>query len=87
MLQTDFKLNVIIINKIIHEIYALNKLILSEDKKILMIAEENGISRELFSEYYYTNTLKNVRMRKRIDEIYEKEAEAVSGLVLLEGLR
>lgn len=77
-LGSDLKLNIIVINKIVAEIYSVNKLIGVEDKKIFDIAEGFGISKELFSEYYYTNSMKNVRTRKRIEEMYIKEQERIS---------
>jgi len=79
MMSNEYKLSVIVINRLINSVYLVNKTIVAHDNKIFSIAEKFGISRKLFTEYY-NNTLKNARTRKRIQDMYEEEKEAIAGI-------
>lgn len=80
ILDSQLKLSVITIDKIIKDIYAVNKEIMAQDKDVFSIAETYGISRELFSEYYYADNLQNVKIRTRIESFEEKEAENLGAI-------
>ena len=78
LIETDFKLNIILINRIMNDVYAISKKISDEDNNMFLIGEKYQVSRELFAEYYLYNKVPNPKLKKRIDEIWNKEAEAIS---------
>jgi RNA polymerase primary sigma factor len=80
ILNGDLKLSPIFLNKVISEIYDVNKLLMAEDRKIFNIAEAYGISQKLFSEYYYLDTLSNKTTSKRIQEMYKEKSVEISGI-------
>lgn len=75
--QDEFKINIIFINKIIAKIYSVNKSILNLDREIFKIAEESGIRKELFSEYYYQDSVKNTKIKKKISEMNQSKKEEI----------
>ena len=75
LLEEEFKINIVFINKIVSNIYEINKSILNLDKEIFKVAESCGISRELFSEHYYQDLVKNPKIKKKINDMNQLKSE------------
>ena len=77
LLEDEFKINIIFINKVISNIYSINKSIFNLDKEIFKIAEDAGIRKELFSEYYYQGSLKNPKIKKKLAEMDQSKKDEI----------
>ena len=77
LIRTEYKLNIMLINQVINELYSIQKLLLVEESKLFDLFEKNGINRELFSSYYLHNKLTNNKLLDNINNVKAKESKRI----------
>ena len=78
LIRTEYKLNIILINQVINELYSIQKELLIEEAKMFDLFEKNGVNRELFSTYYLHNKPSHSKSLESINNVKNKESERIA---------
>ena len=78
--ENRFRLSPIVIHDGINEVYNVRKELREHEKTIFELANSYGIGSDLFSDYYYRNSLKNQSVLSRIDAMYEENNKLIQDI-------